>query len=358
MTSAFRISGGFQRLALATIAGLMAVSAQAQSLPAGYPADYQALVDAAKKEGTVTVYATTDAKVAAPLIKDFEALYGIKIEYNDLNSTELYNRLIAESAAGTGTGDVSWSSAPDLQIKLAVDGLALAYASPEIPALPKWAVMDNMAYGTTYEPMAIIYNKSQVPAEDVPQSHKDLAKLLSTKAAAYKGKITAYDPERSGVGFLMMNRDLKADPASWDLFKAMGAADIKVYTSAGAMIEKVGSGEHSIAYNIFASYGLLSIKKNPNLVMVWPKDYTLPPAWLSSPPRPSIRQRASCSLIICCPSAVRPLLPRANCSRSAAMSKARTPPRRSMTSWATRPARFRSAANCLKLSSSPSVWTS
>ena len=174
MTSAFRISGGFQRLALATIAGLMAVSAQAQSLPAGYPADYQALVDAAKKEGTVTVYATTDAKVAAPLIKDFEALYGIKIEYNDLNSTELYNRLIAESAAGTGTGDVSWSSAPDLQIKLAVDGLALAYASPEIPALPKWAVMDNMAYGTTYEPMAIIYNKSQVPAEDVPQSHKDL----------------------------------------------------------------------------------------------------------------------------------------------------------------------------------------
>ncbi len=280
MISAYSISGTLQRAAFAAVAGFMAFGVQiqslpAQSLPAGYPADYQTLVDAAKKEGTVTVYATTDAKAAAPLIKDFEALYGIKIEYNDLNSTELYNRLIAESAAGTGTADISWSSAPDLQIKLAADGLALAYASPEIPLLPKWAVMENMAYGTTYEPMAIIYNKSQVPAEDVPQSHKDLAKLLATKAAAYKGKITAYDPERSGVGFLMMNRDVKADPASWDLFKAMGAADIKVYTSAGAMIEKVGSGEHSIAYNIFASYGLLSIKKNPNLVMVWPKDYTL-----------------------------------------------------------------------------------
>lgn len=280
MISAFSFSVNLQRAAFAAVAGLMAFGVQvqnlpAQSLPAGYPADYQALVDAAKKEGVVTVYATTDAKVAAPLIKDFEALYGIKIEYNDLNSTELYNRLIAESAAGTGTADISWSSAPDLQIKLATDGLALAYASPEIPFLPKWAVMENMAYGTTYEPMAIIYNKSQVPAEDVPQTHKDLAKLLATKSAAYKGKITAYDPERSGVGFLMMNRDVKADPSSWDLFKAMGAADIKVYTSAGAMIEKVGSGEHSIAYNIFASYGLLSIKKNPNLVMVWPKDYTL-----------------------------------------------------------------------------------
>jgi iron(III) transport system substrate-binding protein len=249
--------------------------ALAQNIPAGYPADYAQLIAEAKKEGSLTVYATTDAKVASPLIKDFEALYGIKIDYNDLNSTELYNRLIAESAAGTGTADLSWSSAPDLQIKLAVDGLALPYASPEIPGLPKWAVMENMAYGTTYEPMAIIYNKALVPAEDAPKSHSDLTKLLTSKAAAYKGKVTVYDPERSGVGFLMMNRDLKADPSSWDLFKALGGADVKVYTSAGAMIEKVGSGEHVIALNIFASYGLSSMKKNPNLAMVWPSDYTL-----------------------------------------------------------------------------------
>ena len=253
----------------------LSVGAQAQSVPAGYPAAYADLIAQAKKEGALTVYATTDAKVAAPLIKDFESLYGLKIDYNDLNSTELYNRLIAESAAGTGTADVSWSSAPDLQVKLAADGLATVYQSPEVPSLPKWAVMENMAYGTTYEPMAIIYNKALVPAEDAPKSHKDLAKLLTTKTAAYKGKVTAYDPERSGVGFLMMNRDLKADPSSWDLFKALGAADIKVYTSAGAMIEKVGSGEHVIALNIFASYGLLSMKKNPNLAMVWPSDYTL-----------------------------------------------------------------------------------
>lgn len=136
-----------QGLVLAATASL----AQAQTLPAGYPADYSKVIEAAKKEGTVTVYSTTDSKAAAPLIKDFEALYGIKIEYNDLNSTELYNRIIAESAAGTGTGDISWSSAPDLQVKLAADGLAMAYASPEIPSLPKWSVMENMAYGTTYE---------------------------------------------------------------------------------------------------------------------------------------------------------------------------------------------------------------
>lgn len=263
-------------LSLVSAVAAFAVSAaSAQTVPQGYPADYGKLIEQAKKEGTVVIYSTTDAKAAGPLIKDFESLYGIKVEYNDLNSTELYNRLIAESAAGTGTADFAWSSAPDLQVKLAADGLALSYPSPEIPHLPKWAVFDAMAYGTTYEAMVMVYNKSLVPADDVPKSHADLQKLLETKTAAYKGKVTAYDPERSGVGFLMMNRDVVADPKAWDLFKAMGAAESKYYTSAGAMIEKVGSGEHTIAYNIFASYGLLAAKKNPNLQMVFPSDFTL-----------------------------------------------------------------------------------
>jgi len=93
---------------------------------------------------------------ANPLIKDFQALYpGIQVDYTDLNSTELYSRFIAEVAAGTGTADVLWSSAMDLQVRLAADGNAATYASPEIAALPKWAVLANQAYGTTYEPITL-----------------------------------------------------------------------------------------------------------------------------------------------------------------------------------------------------------
>src|SRR5258708_19980016 len=81
-------------------------SAQAQ-VRQGYPADYAKIVEGAKKEGKVVIYSTTDAVAANPLIKDFEALYpGIKVEYSDLNSTELYNRFIAKAAANNGTADV------------------------------------------------------------------------------------------------------------------------------------------------------------------------------------------------------------------------------------------------------------
>ena len=60
-------------------AALVAVSAHAQ-VPAGYPADYAKILEAAKKEGKVVVYSTTDAKLVQGLIKDFESAFpGVKV---------------------------------------------------------------------------------------------------------------------------------------------------------------------------------------------------------------------------------------------------------------------------------------
>jgi iron(III) transport system substrate-binding protein len=101
---------------LAIALALTSAAAIAQSVPAGYPATYAQTIAAANKEGKVVIYSALDTKAAQPLIKDFSALYpGIKVEYSDLNSTELYNRFIAEAASGQGSADVMWSSAMDLQ---------------------------------------------------------------------------------------------------------------------------------------------------------------------------------------------------------------------------------------------------
>src|SRR5205814_8681249 len=138
------------RLTFAAAVAAFSTVALAQA-PAGYPADYAQTLAAAKKEGKVVIYSALDTKAAQPLIKDFNAIYpDIKVEYNDMNSTELYNRFIAEAASGQGGPDVMWSSAMDLQIKLVDEGQALAYKSPEAAKLPGWAVYKNQAYGTTY----------------------------------------------------------------------------------------------------------------------------------------------------------------------------------------------------------------
>jgi iron(III) transport system substrate-binding protein len=41
------------------------------------------------------------------------------------------------------------------------------------------------------------------------------------------------------------------------------------------MLEKVSSGEHLLGYNVLGSYALVRAKKDPNLGVVLPKDYTL-----------------------------------------------------------------------------------
>jgi len=267
----------FMLLRVAVAAAVaVAIPVFAQTAPAGYPADYAQTIAAAKKEGKVVVYSALDTKAAQPLIKDFNAPYpDIKVEYNDMNSTEMYNRFIAESASGQGSADVMWSSAMDLQVKLVDDGQALTYASPEAAKLPAWAVYKNQGYGTTYEPAVFIYNKRLVTADEVPQDHAAFAKLLATMTDKFKGKVTTYDIEKSGVGFMFVVQDAKYFAGMKDLEKGFGATSYRVYSSTGNMLEKVSSGEHLLGYNVLGSYALVRAKKDPNLGVVLPKDYTL-----------------------------------------------------------------------------------
>ena len=262
-------------LLVGTAIGVLATVAAAQ-VPAGYPASYGDTIAAAKKEGKVVVYSTTDTAAANFLTKDFATLYpGISVEYNDMNSTEVYNRFISERAANAGSADVLWSSSMDLQIKLANDGGALAYASPEIPHLPSWAVWKTEAYGTTYEPLAIVYNKRLLSGDEIPQSHADLLRVFTSKADKLKGKVTTYDIEKSGVGFMLITQDSKYNPQFWEMVKALGAIGPRVQSSAGTMMERISSGENLLGFNIFNSYAALRAKKDPSIGIVLPKDYTL-----------------------------------------------------------------------------------
>lgn len=260
-------------LALAFVGGSQSL-AWAQAATA-YPADYAKIVDAAKKEGKIVIYSATDTKAVEPLIKDFRAMYPeVQVEYNDMNSTELYNRFISEMAAGGNSADFLWSSSMDLQVKLVSDGYSLTYASPEIPHLPSWALWNNQAYGTTFEPAVFVYNKRLVSADEVPKTHAELAKLLNTKTEKFKNKVTTYDIEKSGVGFMFITQDARENQAFWDLAKAFGNAGLRVQSSTGTMLERISSGENLLGYNILGSYALVRAAKDPSIGVQIPQDYT------------------------------------------------------------------------------------
>lgn len=253
-------------------AGLGA-SAQAPAYPASYPSSYPKLIEGAQKEGRLLIYAATDVKAAAPVLKDFQTLYPfIKVEYNDMNTTELYNRYISEQASGGASGDVVWTSAMDSAMKLAQQ-YAAEYATPESSNLPPWANWKNKAYGTTFEPAVFIYNKRLVPASDVPTTHAAFAKLA--QSPAYKNKITSYDIEKSALGYLLAVQDSKHNPQNLDFLRAVGSAGLMVQSSTGTMMERISSGENLLGYNILGSYAETRAKTDSSIGVAYPTDHTL-----------------------------------------------------------------------------------
>ena len=260
---------------------LLALAAAAAARPAlaqtGAQTALADLVAAARKEGKLSIYGTTDATEAGPMLEAFRKEYPfIALEYADQNSTELYNKFVAEAAANSGTADLLWSSAMDLQIKLVNDGYAQSYQTTERKALPDWAVWKDQAFGITAEPIAIVYNTRLVPEADVPRSHADLLRLVTEQKAKYQGKVTSYDIERSGVGFLFITQDAQQDAdGTMKLARALGAAGAKFYTSSGAMMERILSGEHLVGFNMIGSYAMSRRAKDPAMGVVLPKDWAL-----------------------------------------------------------------------------------
>ena len=68
------------------------------SVSPGYTAETNPNAAAAQKEGKLIIYSSTDSASVEPLLQDFKALYPfLQVEYNDLNTTEIYNRFTAEA---------------------------------------------------------------------------------------------------------------------------------------------------------------------------------------------------------------------------------------------------------------------
>jgi iron(III) transport system substrate-binding protein len=245
-------------------------------IPSGYPAGYAAVIAAAEQEGALVVYSTTDLAIAAPLIEGFQALYPrIEVRYQDMNSSDLYERYLDDALTSPSTADVVWSSAMDLQFRLVASGHSQSYDSPEAAALPAWARWKNLAFGTTYEPVAIVYNKQLLAAGDVPETHADLARLLTDQRSRFAGKVVTYNIERSGLGFLLATQDAAASNEFWQLATALGGVGAKGVPTTEAMLTRVRRGEDLIGYNALGSYAQIAAAKDPNLGYVLPRDYTL-----------------------------------------------------------------------------------
>ncbi len=245
-----------------------------------------ALLAQARAGGEVIVWGNADASAVAPVIAAFDRIHpGIAVRYSDVDSTDLYARVVAADRRGTGMPDLAWSSAMDLQAKLINDGYAQRYASPQKAALPATAVWKDMGYGITAEPVAIVYNKALIAPQEAPRTHRALEALLRTRRAALTGRVATYDPARSNVGYLYVTQDQAITRDTRALLRAIGNTRPLLSTTTEPMMDAVSAGRVAIAYNVVGPYALKHAAADPNLGVIFPRDYTLVASRIAFIPR-------------------------------------------------------------------------
>ena len=225
---------------------------------------------------TLVIYSSTDTERMVHLLEAFQRLHpNVRIDYHLLDTLDIYRRASSAIDGGKPTGDLLLSSAMDLQIKLVNDGYAASDSSAETETLPDWANWRNQAFGFTYEPAFMVYNKALVPQLAEVTTRFDLARSLTFDVGYLRNRIVTYDPERSGLGYLFGTHDAIQSEDFWYLARSLGDMRVGLETSSATMIDKVASGEALIAYNVLGSYAMARVRENPDLAITIPRDYCL-----------------------------------------------------------------------------------
>lgn len=237
------------------------------------PGEAQApwIARAARREGEVVVYANND--VAGPVAEGFERRYpGLKVRFHELSSVAIRDAVLAEDGAAEPVADIAWSTAMDLQVKLVNDGFSQRVRLAEAQDLPRWAVWRDRGFAVTSEPVGFAYNARLLP--EAPDSHGALLKALRERPEAWRGKIALYDPEKSAVGFMYLSADAQIYPRAWDLLEAIAASGPGLYVPGGAIMRRLSSGEHLLAYNMTLAYAdWWARNRDRNIRFLEPADY-------------------------------------------------------------------------------------
>ncbi|MEX3006842.1 ABC transporter substrate-binding protein [Hoeflea sp. TYP-13] len=232
--------------------------------------------DGEAAERTLTVYSTLDETVARPLITAFQQAHpGVAVSYEDLQSLEIYERVIRETDEQGKTADLIISSAMDLQVKLVNDGYVQAVPEIRLDNWPQWASWRKSAFGLTFEPSVIVYHKPSFEGLPLPKNRADLIELLKSSEAQLYGRIATYDVERSGLGFLFLARDKEHNRDIWELVSAFGSSGVKLYSNSSAILDRVADGRFALGYNILGSYAQSWASRKPDLGIILPEDYTV-----------------------------------------------------------------------------------
>ena len=240
---------------------LTSAPAAAQGPSAGKPWLDPTLLPAAKAEGSLVVYSSTNEQEGLPLFKLFTDATGIKVEYVRASDAVLMSRMAIEFRADQKSYDVLQTATIN---KMPPQMLA-SYEPPEAknispqardPGKRWWGVYAN--YNTP------AYNTAKVTRAELPKSY---AEFIERKQWAGKVAIDGTDNE-----WLKAMLEFYGEEEGTRLVRGIVAALRPVITDGHlAMARSTGAGEYWVSLNNYVNLSM-NVKLAGNPIDIWPLD--------------------------------------------------------------------------------------
>ncbi len=226
------------------------------------------------KDTEINVLCTPQEEWCQGMKQEFEAKFGITVNYVRMSSGESLARIRAEK--DNPQFDIWWGGPIDSFVAAKAEGLLEAYNSPNYKNLTdekKFKDADNTWVGIYVGSLGFCTNTDWLaknPGAKPPESWDDLLK------PEFKGQIMVAHPSTSGTSYTALATvlQLRGDEAGWGYIKQY-AGQVAQFTKSGAAPAKfVGQGEAAVG--IVFSHDIVNEIDNNKLplVLTFPKEGT------------------------------------------------------------------------------------
>lgn len=230
------------------------------STPTVTPTPGVSTLEAAKKEGTLTIYTTTDLQEFEPLVKEFTKQYPyIKVDYWRAINEEMTQRALNEFRNNIFTVDVV--EGPDVGIiQMLNAGMLGPYKSPELSAFPDGSYDPDGYFVTARATLIVIgYNTNLVSKELAPATWDD---LLDPKWA---GQMAI---ESSDYKLIAYSTLVWGESRAQNFWKRLATQKPRVVAGHTELANMLAAGEFAVTPTVYA-HRIQSLKDDKKAPVDW-----------------------------------------------------------------------------------------
>src|SRR2546427_5645754 len=208
------------------------------------PARHQRLVEAAQKEGSLTVYTSNAAPTIQVLSADFEKRYGIRVNAWRASSAKVLQRAVAEKRANRWDFDAVSVSSPELEA-LYRENLLQEINSGSHKEMREGTVPAHRGWAPQFINVFVqAYNTNAIKRQDLPRGWTDLLD------ARWRGMLGV--EAKSGEWYCSLLKNLGEQKGS-ELFRQIASRNgLSVRNGNSVLANMVVSGEVPLALAVYS----------------------------------------------------------------------------------------------------------